>query len=141
MREKKAVDYVGALVGTIVGIVFVNTVLLWRQYTQGVILPTWVDTLWAANISLLVQAVGNLLLVFYRPPRFAALVQAAFAAAGLLSLIVFFIVFPLDFSGLVGQWLNTLLKALLAVGMAVTLATGVAQLVRFFLGGWRSERG
>jgi hypothetical protein len=134
MKEKSTGDYVGAVVCNVIFLVFMNTVLLWRQYTQGVILESWADILWAANVSLGVQIIGNFLLCFFRPAWFSALMRAGFAAAGLLSVIVFFIVFPLDFSRLVGAWLNTLLKVLLMVGMAGTVAGFLVELVRFIRG-------
>ncbi|HTP58653.1 MAG TPA: hypothetical protein VMM82_07020 [Spirochaetia bacterium] len=134
MKEKTTGDYIGAIVGNIIAIVFVNTVLLWRQYTHGVILASWADILWAANLSLGVQIVGNFLLCFFRPSWFSALLRAAFAAAGLVSIIVFFIVFPLDFSRLVGTWLNTLLKVLLMIGMAGTAIGFLVEMVRFIRG-------
>ena len=141
MKEQTTGHYVGAILGNLIAIAFVNTVLLWRQYTQGVILETWINTLWAANLSLVVRMLGNLLLAFYRPPRFNSLMNALFAAASLVSVIVFYLVFPLDFSRLVGGWLNTLLKVLLVVSMVATLITGTVQLVRFIVGpGHGTER-
>jgi hypothetical protein len=134
MKEKRTGDFVGAVVVNIIVCVILNTLLLWRQWTQGVILESWIDILWAANISLGVQIVGNLLLAFYHPPRLQALMRALFAAAGLLSAIVFFIVFPIDFSRLVGEWLNTLLKVLLMIGIGVSLIAFVVEFVRFILG-------
>jgi hypothetical protein len=141
MKEKTTGDYVGALVGNIIAIIFVNTVLFWRQYTQGVILESWADILWAANLSLGAQIVGNFLLCFFRPSWFAALMRAIFAAAGLVSIIVFFIVFPLDFSRLVGTWLNTLLKVLLMIGMAGTVIGFIVEIVRFIRGAARAVAG
>jgi hypothetical protein len=134
MKEKRTGDFVGAVIINTIVCVILNTLLLWRQWTQGVILESWIDILWAANISLGVQIVGNLLLAFYRPPRLQALMRALFAAAGLLSAIVFFIVFPLDFSHVVGSWLNTLLKVLLTIGIGVSLIAFVVELVRFIAG-------
>ncbi|MGA2614581.1 MAG: hypothetical protein ABSG38_14180 [Spirochaetia bacterium] len=131
MKEKRTADFVGAVIGNIIVLVFMNTVLLWRQYTQGVILESWADILWAADISLGAQIVGNFLLCFFRPGWFLALMRAVFAAAGLMSIIVFFIVFPLDFSRLVGAWLNTLLKVLMMIGMAGALVGLVVELARF----------
>ncbi|HYW85772.1 MAG TPA: hypothetical protein VFB30_21145 [Spirochaetia bacterium] len=134
MREKKTGDFVGAVVVNVLVCIVLNTLLLWRQWTQGVILESWVDILWAANISFAVQIGGNLILAFYHPPRLQSLMRALFAAAGLLSAIVFFIVFPMDFSHLVGTWLNTLLKVLLMIGIGVSLITFVVEFVRFIVG-------
>jgi hypothetical protein len=139
MKEKRTGEFLGSAFGNVVAIVFMNTVMLWRQYTHGVILPTWSDILWAANISLAVQIAGNLLLASYRPSWFYELIQTAFAAAGLLSVIVFFIVFPLDFSLIVGNWLNTLLKVLVIVGIGGTVLSLVIHFVRFIVAGARAE--
>jgi len=134
MKEETTGHYVWGILGNLIAIALVNTLLLWRQYTRGVVLESWVEILWASNLSLIVQMLGNLLLAFYRPPRFVALVRTLFAAASLTSIIVFFLVFPLDFSRLVGTWLNTLLKVLLAVGMGASLISGTVHLVRFIAG-------
>ncbi|HUI70516.1 MAG TPA: hypothetical protein VL354_08320 [Spirochaetia bacterium] len=131
MKEKKTGDYVGAIVGNLIALVFMNTVLLWRQYTQGVILESWVNILWAVNVSLLAQMVGNLILCFYRPSWFSALMRSAFAATGLMSAIVFFMVFPLDFSQLVGMWLNTAVRVLVIMGMAGAAIGFLVELVRY----------
>jgi len=119
MKEKTTGNYVGAIIGNIVALAFLNTVLLWRQYTRGVILASWA------------QIVGNFLLCFFRPCYFSALMRAAFAAVGLLSLIVFYIVFPLDFTELVGTWLNTLIKVLMMIGIACTATGLIVGLVQF----------
>ena len=75
MKEKKTGELTISRIANLVGIVLFNTVPLWRQYTQGVVLEDFARILWAANISFLVQLAGNLSLMFYRPPRFAAIVQ------------------------------------------------------------------
>jgi hypothetical protein len=130
MKEKKTADLVGSVIGNIIGIVFVNTVLLWRQYTNGVVLESWIDILWAANLSLIVQIVGNILLAMYRPARLYSLLQAVDAALGFVSILVFYFVFPLDFSRVAGDWLNTLTKAALIVAMAGTTIGMVVHLAR-----------
>jgi hypothetical protein len=118
MKEKRTGQFIGSIFGNILALAIVNTVLIWRQYTHGVILESWVGILWAANLSLIVQIAGSLILAFYRPAALYAFMEMVFAGLGLLSMIVFFIVFPLDFSGVVGPWLNTLLKVVIALGMA-----------------------
>jgi hypothetical protein len=130
MKRRGTGDYVGSVIGNIVGILLVNTVLLWRQYTQGVILESWVDILWAVDLSMSVQVIGSLILAVHRPAWLEALVQALFAAVGLVSVIVVWIVFPLDFSVVVGQWLNTLVRGLLVLGMVGSCVSGIVWLVR-----------
>jgi len=134
MKEKRTGELVGSIIGNIIALAIVNSVLLWRQYTHGVILESWVDILWAANLSFLVQIAGSLILAFYRPARLYAFMELLFSMAGLLSVIVFFMVFPLDFSLLVGSWLNTLLRVLMIVGMAGAAIGVIVWLVRFIAG-------
>ncbi len=131
MREKKTADYVSAVVVNIIVLVFVNTLLAWRQHTQGIVLETWAEVLWALDISIGLQIAGNLVLCFYRPAWFSALFRAAFAATGLLSIIVFYVVYPLDFSHAVGAWLDTAFRIVLIVGMAGSVIGFVVELVRF----------
>ncbi len=134
MKEKKTIDFVAAIIGAIIGLVFVNTVPLWSHLTHGVILDGWTNILWAANLSMAVQIIGNLVLVIYRPARLYSLMQAIFAAVGLVSLIVFFNVFPLDFSQIVGSWLNLFFKFILLLAMIGTLIGTIVNLVRTIIG-------
>jgi hypothetical protein len=141
MREKKTGDYVGAVVANVIVLVFVNTLLLWRQSTQGIVLESWADVLWALDASLGAQIAGNFLLCFYRPQWFSAIIRAFLAAAGLMSIIVFYVVFPLDFSHVVGAWLNALMKIVLIVGMAGSVIGIVIELVRFIQAAGRAVSG
>jgi hypothetical protein len=134
MKEKKTMEFVGAIFGGVIGLAIVNTVPLWLQLTNGVVKESWVNILWAANLSFAVQIAGNLILAIYRPARLYAFVQAIFAAVGLVSVIVFYIVFPLDFSVIVGNWLNLLAKAILIIAMIGTAISIVVNLVRTVLG-------
>jgi hypothetical protein len=134
MKEKRTGELVGSIIGNVIAIVIVNSVLFWRQYTHGVVLESWVDILWAANLSFLVQIAGSLILAFYRPPRLYAFMELLFSAAGLVSVIVFFIVFPLDFSRIVGPWLNTLLRVVMIVGIGGAAIGVIVWLVRFIAG-------
>jgi hypothetical protein len=134
MKQKKTAEYVGSAIASVIGIVLVNTVLLWRHLTNGVILASWVDILWASNLSFLVQLVGSIVLVTYRPARLHSFIMALQAACGLVSVIVFYLVFPLDLSRLVGEWLNTTVKAALIVAMVGTSIAVIVEAVRAIAG-------
>lgn len=134
MKEKKTTEFVGAVIGAILGIVIVNTVPLWRHLTHGVILETWVNILWAANLSMFSQIVGNSVLAVYRPARVYSVVQAIMTVTGLVSVIVFYYVFPLDFSQVVGSWVNILVKTALILAMVGTSIGIIIYLVRSLLG-------
>jgi hypothetical protein len=130
MKERRIGELVGAVIGNLIAIVLVNTVLLWRHYTNGVILSSWVQILWAANLAIVVQIIGNILLALYRPARMYSFIQALFAAVNLVSIIVFYIVFPLDFTPITGNWLNGVAKAVLIVAMAGTAIGLVVHVAR-----------
>jgi hypothetical protein len=134
MKEKKSIEFVGAIIGAIIGLVIVNTVPLWSHLTNGIILDSWVNILWAANLSMSVQIFGNFILALYHPARLYSFMQAIFAGVGLVSVFVFFIVFPLDFSLVVGNWLNLLVKAVLIVAMFGTAIGLIVNLFRAILG-------
>ena len=134
MKAKKNLEFIGAIIGAILGLAIVNTVPLWSRLTHGVILDSWVNILWAANLSMFAQIVGNGMLAVYRPARLYSLVQGIMAAAGLVSVIVFFNVFPLDFSQVIGSWLNVLTKAALILAMFGTSIGVIVYMVRAVIG-------
>jgi predicted neutral ceramidase superfamily lipid hydrolase len=134
MKEKKTSECIGAMIGGVIGLVIVNSVPGWAHLTHGVILESWTKILWAANLSMILQIVGNFFLAVYRPARLYSFIQLILALAGLVSAIVFYNVFPLDFSHIVGNWLNILVKALLILGIAGSFIAVIVHLVRTILG-------
>jgi hypothetical protein len=138
-REKSAGDHAGAVIGNIIALVAINLYPLWRPLTAGVVTEGWTRILWAADLSLLAQIGGNLILLFWRPRWLRYLFELVFSAAGLLSVAVFFAVFPLDFSRVVGDWLNTLTRVILILGMLGTAIGVVVNLVRLLAFSWREE--
>lgn len=141
MKEKKTSECIGAMIGGIIGLIVVNSVPLWAHLTNDIILESWTKILWAANLSMIVQIIGNLFLAIYRPARLYSFIQMILAAAGLVSVIVFYQVFPLDFSHLAGPWLNTLVKVLLLLGMVGTCIAIIVHLVRTIIGtGYKSKQ-
>ncbi len=140
MNEKRTAGFVGSAIASAIGIVIVNTVPLWSHLTRGIVLGSWVDILWAANLAMTIQIIGNVLLAIYRPARLYFFVQAIHAAVGFLSVIVCYVVFPLDFSHVAGYWLNNLVRGVLLVAMAGTLIALVVNLVRAASGTQYSAR-
>ncbi len=137
MKQKKTADLTAAAIANAIGIILFNTVPLWRHYTRGVVLQDFVQVLWAANISFLVQLAGNLSTLFYRRPRFAGTAQVLGTAAGLMSLIVFFVVFPLDFSAIGAEPVNSILKIVMIAGMGGAALGLIVQTIQLATG-WRS---
>ncbi len=137
MREKKTAELTFSAIANGICAVLVNTFPLWRQYTQGVVLDDFIRVLWAVNLSVLVQIAANLSMIFYRPPRFAAAAEILTTAAGLLSILVFYVVFPLDFSAVELPWINSLLRVVLIAGMAGASIGFIVQVARL-ASGWRT---
>ena len=134
MKEKKTSECIRAMIGGIIGLIIVNSVPLWAHMINGIILASWSRILWAANLSMVLQIIGNFVLAVYRPARFYSFIQLILALAGLLSVIVFFQVFPLDFSQVVGNWVNFMAKALLVLGIVGSFIACIVYLVRIILG-------
>lgn len=133
MKQKKAGELVGSAFGNAIVLVVANTVVLWRHLTRGVVLASWTDVLWAVDLSLAVGIALYLSLAFYRPSWFYWFSETAISAAGLVSTIVVFSVFPFDFSQIGLGWINTAAKALLIVGMAGTAIAIVVNLSRLLM--------
>ena len=134
MKEKKTSECIGAMIGGIIGLIVVNSVPLWAHLTNGIILESWTKILWAANLSMIVQIIGNLFLAIYRPARLYSFVQLILTIAGLVSAIVFYQVFPLDLSRVAGNWLNILVKVALVLGIIGSCIAMLVQLVRTIIG-------
>jgi len=134
MKEKKTVEFVWSVVVNLLVLAAVNTFPLWRHLTNGIVLPTWGKVLWAMNSTGGVTILGNLLLAYYRPPRLRFFFEMFFDAAAFVSTLVFYLVFPLDFSRIPGDWLNTLIKAFLIMGMCAAAIAFIVHFVRFLRG-------
>jgi hypothetical protein len=134
MKEKRTSEFVASVVVNVIILGVVNTAPVWRHLTHNVVLASWTHVLWAMNTALGIVILGNLLLAYYRPARLQAFFGMVFDAANFFSSLVFYIVFPLDFSPIVGDWLNTLLRALLIVGMCASAIAFIVHLVRMIVG-------
>jgi len=135
------VEFVWSVVVNLVVLAAINTFPLWRQLTQGVVLPSWINVLWALNMAGGVNVLGNLLLAYYRPARLRYFFEMLFDAAGFVSALVFYRVFPLDFTRVTGDWVNTLIRSVLIIGMVAAAIAGIYHLVRFLRGDQRSVAG
>jgi hypothetical protein len=133
MKEKRTSYFIILIVFSLVELALVNTVPLWSGHTRGVVLGSWTDILWAANLSIIVRLCGNVILAFRRPARLYSSVQAVITAASLVSIAVFLAVFPLDFGAISLGWINTALRALIIFSLAmgsIAVIVNVVQAVR-----------
>jgi len=134
MKEKNTIEFVGSIIGAIIGLVMMNTYMIWQRYTHGVVLDSWFSILWAANLSMVVSIIGNLLLAIYRPASMYSFVQLITSLTSVLSAFVFFTVFPVDFAQIGLWWFNNVLRILTIVGMVGGSISAVVYLVWLLTG-------
>jgi hypothetical protein len=134
MKEKSPFSFYTSFFAAIVGMIIVNSVTVWGPWTHGVILESWKDILWAANISFGSQIAGSAILAFYRPARLFSFIQMLEAVASLYSVYIFLMVFPLDFTQVVGTWMNIVMKGFLVIGIAGSIIAILIHLVRTIIG-------
>jgi peptidoglycan biosynthesis protein MviN/MurJ (putative lipid II flippase) len=113
-----------------------NQLPVWKPFFLR---DSYAEVLWAINMSLIVQVVLNLVLVFFHPRFFHYLAQTVISMVSFISLLWIVRVFPLDFSSNPGAWLNLVIRIILIVGLVGTLIGGITHFVRFFQSLFRGE--
>ena len=120
-------DYIFAVIFDIAFLVVVNKVPDWNILF---ITDSFADILWAVNTSLAVSLAGNLILIFFHPRFLHHLFNAVFAAFGILATSVILSVFPFDFSQVAGEWLNTVVRIALIIGIVGSVISVVVNIVK-----------
>jgi len=116
--------------------VVVNAVLLWVMNQLPVwkpffLLDSYELVLWAINMSLIVQIVLNLVLVFFHPRFFHYLAQTVFNLVSIVSVAWIVYVFPVDFSSRLGDWFNVLFRVVLIIAIVGSAIGAITNFVRF----------
>jgi hypothetical protein len=125
--RRRMSDYIFAVIFNIAFLVVVNKVPGWNI---AFITDPFPDILWALNTSLGVSIAGNLILIFFHPRFLHHLLNAVFAGFAILAASVMLSVFPFEFSDLVGEWLNTLVRVVLIIGIVGSAIAVVAHLIK-----------
>jgi hypothetical protein len=120
-------DYIAAVIFDIIFLVVVNKIPGWNI---SFITEAFPDILWAVNTSMAVSLAGNLILIFFHPRFLHHLFNAVFAIFGILATSVILSVFPFDFSVVVGDWLNILVRIILIVGIVGSAIAVVVHIVK-----------
>ena len=129
--EKRRWNYLNGIISNIIVFFIINLFPLWMPLTHGVVTGKWINALWAMDLSIIVKVLGNILLISYSPKWFRAMIEFFITSAALISISVFFVVFPLDFSILTGPWLNTVIRCLLIAGIVGASIGTIVWLGRF----------
>lgn len=127
MPRKRMSDYIAAVIFDIIFLVVVNKIPGWNI---SFITEAFPDILWAVNTSMAVSLAGNLILIFFHPRFLHHLFNAVFAIFGILATSVILSVFPFDFSVVVGDWLNILVRIILIVGIVGSAIAVVVHIVK-----------
>ena len=127
MPRRRMSDYIFSVIFNIAFLVVVNKVPDWNiQF----ITDSFPDILWAVNTSLAVSLAGNLILIFFHPRFLHHLLNAVFAVFGILATSVILSVFPFDFSQVVSEWLNIVVRIALIVGIVGSAISVVVNIVK-----------
>jgi hypothetical protein len=127
MPRRRITDYIFTAVFDIAFLVIVNKIPDWNI---AFITDSFPDILWAVNTSLSVSLAGNLILIVFHPRFLHHLFNAVFSVFGILATSVILSVFPFDFSHVVGQWLNTVVRIALIVGIVGSAISVVVNMVK-----------
>ena len=114
----------------------INAVMLWVMNQLPVwkpffLLDSYSEVLWAINMSLIVQIILNLVLIFFHPLFFHHLIQTVFSLVSIIALLWIVQVFPLDFSSRLGDWFNLVFRIVLIIGIVGSAIGGITNFVRF----------
>ena len=127
MPRRRMADYIFSVIFNIAFLVVVNKVPDWNI---PFVTDSFPDVLWALNTSLAVSLAGNLILIVLHPRFLHHLFNAVFAVFGILATSVLLSVFPFDFSQVVDEWLNILVRIALIVGIVGSAIGVVVNIVK-----------
>ncbi|MBN1837613.1 MAG: hypothetical protein JW820_17280 [Spirochaetales bacterium] len=123
------------MINYVMGGIF-DGILLWvlhqlPRWNVPVITEAYPDILTVVTLSLAVQIAFHAVLVLFHPLWLHYLAQVVFAVFSVIALSVIIEVYPFDFAGLVGPWLDTAFRILLIVILVGSVIGGIVNLVRF----------
>jgi hypothetical protein len=129
-KPGKKADYVGGMIGSLVALFIVNMIPNWHlPFITG----DWMTVLWVMNLSLGAQIIGNAVLFVYDANWFRELVKGGMDVLGLLSLYVFYTIYPLNFAALVGlEWVDVVIQIAMVISMVFTVISLVFRAIRYF---------
>ena len=125
--------YVVAIIVNVVMIYVFNNLLSWHlPYISQVLAPAFTNCLWAINLSLSVTIFMNFIFLVFDPHWFHRMMEAIQNVFALVSMYVFYSIFPLELpSPIIAQIVHwALLLAMFAIVIAIVVE--VLQSIRYF---------
>ena len=121
--------------GTYISSIVFNGIFLFvinkiPEWNPAFITESFADVVWILNASIIVQLIGNGLLILFHPLFFHHLVNLLFSVVSFIAVYRIFRVFPFDFS-MVKDWLITVVRIVLVSGMVGTVIACVVHLLGF----------
>lgn len=133
VKERGPLGFALAAIINFLALLAVNAHEVWRPWLGGVVTDAFSQVIWAANLSCMVQIFGNLILYASSPWWLRRLMELAFTIASLISLIVFYRVFPLALERF-GELVVVLGHLVLFLGIVGTAIAIFVTLVRLASG-------
>jgi hypothetical protein len=128
-RNRKG-EYIGSIIGNLIALFIVNKLPDWHV---KFINSHYQVVLYMLNIAILAKITGNILMLAleYRAVRY--LCRIGMEIATFITLILFYYVYPFDFSAINGwQWLDHVLPILFIVGMVFSVLRVISNIWKLF---------
>jgi hypothetical protein len=126
-------EYIGGIIFSLIFLWIVNQVPNWDI---PFIRSNYEVVLWALNLSLIVKIAGNGLMLLLGTRGIRYLSRMFMEAAGFISQLMLYYIYPFDFSHVQGLWwFDRVLPILLIIGMVVSAVKAVSNLWKLLF--WR----
>jgi hypothetical protein len=134
-KRRRTGEYAGAVIAHAILFFVVNKIPDWNAAFLN---SNYFTVLRVLNIAIIVQMVGNLMLIFYHPKFLHEFTQALFSVFGFIVLIFMLSFFPFDFEELGIGWLETVLRVLFIISLAATAISAAVHVIKGIAGIVRS---
>jgi hypothetical protein len=119
--------YIGAVIFNAIFLYVLNRLPDWNV---PLLTEAFRDVLWAINLSLIVQIVGNFALIFHHPLILHHQAHIAFHTVSVVAIYTLYRAFPFDFSPIPIAWFGIFFRVVLIFALISTIVSGVVHLVK-----------
>lgn len=128
-------EYIGSIIWNLIWLFIVNKIPDWHLHFIN---EHYLTVLYALNMNIIIQIGGNVLMLILDFRFVRHLSRILMEGANFLLLIIFYYVYPLDFSGISGwSWLDIVIPILLVIGMIVSALKVISNTWKLLF--WRKD--